>query len=149
MKKLFVVPAVAVVAAVGAASAAGFAGGVSAGAIQTGATNDLVCANSARVVEWGHNDHVAVPFVDSVKVQLNDAECQGQAVHVVALKADGTELARFAPARVPDNLASGTQYVTLHHAGYPGQSGIPTTDLNSVRISIDGGYPGIPARGSN
>ena len=93
MKKLIVVPIVAVVAAVGAASAAGFAGGVSASAIQTGDANDLTCAASARVVEWGNNDHVPTPFVDSVKVQLNDAECQGQAVSVVALNPDGTEMA--------------------------------------------------------
>jgi hypothetical protein len=149
MKKLLAVPAIAILAAAGAASAAGFAGGVSAAPIQTGDANDLTCASSARIVEYGNNDHVAVPFVDSVKVQLNDAECQGQAVHVVALKADGTELDRFKPSRVPTNLASGTQYVTLYHAGYPGVSGIKTTDLDKLRVSIDGGYAGIPSNGSN
>jgi hypothetical protein len=149
MKKLIAVPVVAVLAAGAAASAAGFAGGVSAGAIQTGDANDLTCAESARVVEYGNNDHVAVPFVDSVKVQLNDAECQGQAVHVVALTPSGTELARFQPSRVPTNLASGTQYVTLYHAQYGQGGGIKTTDLDRLRISIDGGYAGIPTHGSN
>ena len=63
MKKFIAVPIVAVVAAVGAASAAGFAGGVSAGPLQVGQTNDLECATSAKVIEWGYNDHLATPNV--------------------------------------------------------------------------------------
>ncbi len=59
MKKIIAVPVVAVIAAVGAASAAGFAGGVSAGPLQTGKTNDLECAASAKVIEYGFNDHTA------------------------------------------------------------------------------------------
>ena len=91
MKKLIAVPIVAVVAAVGAASAAGFAGGVSAGPIQSGQTNDLACAHSARVIEWGSNDHTNPPNVDNARIKLDRAECEGQAVHVIALTAGGTE----------------------------------------------------------
>lgn len=78
MKKLIAVPVVAVIvaviAAVGAASAAGFAGGVSAGPLQVGQTNDLECAQSAKVVEWGYNDHLSTPNVVDARVLLTDAE---------------------------------------------------------------------------
>ena len=50
---------------------------------------------------------------------------------------------------MPADLESGTQYVTLYHAGYPGSHGIKTTDLDRVRISIDRAYAGIPSNGSN
>ena len=65
MKKFIAVPIVAVVAAVGAASAAGFAGGVSAAPAPVRfQTNDLACANSASVVEWGTTtDHANPPYV--------------------------------------------------------------------------------------
>ena len=39
--------------------------------------------------------------------------------------------------------------MTLYHPGYPGHFGVKTTDLDRVRISIDGGYAGIPTNGSN
>jgi len=95
MKKLIAVPVVAVIAAVGAASAAGFAGGVSSAPIQSGDTGDLQCAYSASVVEWGHNDSSNPPYVDTALVKLTGSECQGQAVHLIALTPAGTEHARF------------------------------------------------------
>ena len=101
MKKLIVVPVVAVIAAVGAASAAGFAGGVSAGPLQVGQTSDLECANSARVIEWGFNDHLATPNVVNARVLLSGAECVGQAVTVLPLKADGTQFGPRATGLVP------------------------------------------------
>lgn len=116
--------------------------------MQSGSTNDLTCASSARVVEWGTSDHVSTPYVSTVKVQLNDSECQGQAVHVIALKADGTEEFRFQSVRLYDNLASGTQYVTLESPGHP-NSGIAVEELDAVRITVDGGYPGMVTGGHN
>ena len=60
MKKFIAVPIVAV-SRPWRRSAAGFAGGVSAGPLQVGQTNDLECATSAKVIEWGYNDHLATP----------------------------------------------------------------------------------------
>ena len=148
MKKLIAVPVVAVIAAVGAASAAGFAGGVSAGPVQSGDTWDLECANSASVVEWGTADHVPTPFVSSALVKLSGSECQGQAVHLIALKPDGSELARFNSERLNPNLASGTQYIRLEMSGHP-NSGVPVSALNAARITVDPGYAGLPVGGSN
>lgn len=148
MKKFFAVPAIAMLAAAGAASAAGFAGGVSAGPVQSGDTWDLQCANSAQVVEWGTTDHTATPYVSSALVKLTDSECQGQAVHMIALKPDGTELVRFNSERLNPNLASGAQYIRLETAGHP-NSGVAVSQLNGVRITVDPGYPGMPVGGSN
>jgi len=149
MKKLIAVPVVAVVAAVAAASAAGFAGGVSSAPIQSGDTGDLQCAHSASVVEWGHNDHTNPPYVDSALVKLTDSECQGQAVHLIALGPGGTEYARFGSERLNPALASGTQYIRLAYQGGSGPNGVPTENLNAIRISVDGGYPGMTVDGSN
>ena len=77
MKKFIAVPIVAVVAAVGAASAAGFAGGVSAASVQSGSTNDLACADSASVIEWGSDDHLDPPYVDTALVKLNGCGVPG------------------------------------------------------------------------
>ena len=146
MKKLFVVPAVAVVAAVGAASAAGFAGGVSAGAVQTGTTDKLTCAQSAKVVEWGFRDDLAVPTVDTALVELRGAQCSDQAVTVLWIKEDGsapsTSLGNYrASGRVPAQ-ARGTQYVRL-----PFNQPIPAEELSAVRVSVDPGFQGQPYGG--
>jgi N-acetylmuramoyl-L-alanine amidase len=137
MKKLIAVPVVAVIAAAGAASAAGFAGGVSAGALQTGKTNDLECAASARVIEWGFNDHLNTPNVDTALVKLTDAECVGQSVTVLPLKADGTQYGPRAQAKVPAQ-ASGPQTVRVVF-----DTPMPAEQLTSVRISVDPGHGGI------
>lgn len=147
MKKLIAIPVVAVVAAVGAASAAGFVGGVSAAPIQSGDTWDLQCAESASVVEWGHNDHTNPPYVDTALVKLTNSDCQGQAVHLIALTPGGTELARFGSERLDPALASGTHYIRLTYTG--AGNGVPTANLNAIRISVDGGYPGMTVDGSN
>jgi hypothetical protein len=144
MKKLIAVPVIAVIAAVGAASAAGFAGGVSSAPIQSGDNWDLECAQSARVVEWGHNDHTNPPNVDTALVRLSDSDCQGQAVSLIALSPGGTEQARFASKRLDASLASGVQYIRL-----TASPSVPTADLNAIRISVDGGYPGMSTGGSN
>lgn len=149
MKKLIAVPVVAVLAAVGAASAAGFVGGVSAAPIQSGDTTDLQCATSASVVEWGHADHTNPPYVDTALVKLTGSECQGQAVHLIALSPGGTELARFKSERLNPSLLSGTHYIRLSYQSPAGQPGIATADLNAIRISVDGGYPGMTVDGSN
>jgi hypothetical protein len=146
MKKLIAVPVVAVLAAGAAASAAGFAGGVTAGPIQSGDNWDLECAASAQVVEWGTNDHHATPNVVNALVKLNSAECQGQAVHLIALKPDGTELARFKSEKLKTDLASGTQYVRLEAKD---ANGVPVKDLRAIRITIDGGSSSMPFGGSN
>jgi len=138
MKKFIAVPIVAVVAAVGAASAAGFAGGVSAGPLQVGQTNDLECANSAKVVEWGYNDHLATPNVVNVKVLLTDATCVGQAVSVIPLNANGEQDGPRASGKVPAQ-ASGPQTVRLNF-----ESPVNAESLKSVRISVDPGYSGQP-----
>lgn len=148
MKKLVAVPALAMLAAVGAASAAGFAGGVSAAPVQSGSTSDLACANSASVVEWGTNDHTNPPYVDTALVKLSDSDCQGQAVHLIALTPAGTEYARFASKRIEPTLAAGTHYIRLAYAG-PAGTGVPVENLNAIRITVDGGYPGMPVGGSN
>ena len=134
MKKLIVVPVVAVIAAVGAASAAGFAGGVSAGPLQVGQTSDLECANSARVIEWGFNDHLATPNVVNARVLLSGAECVGQAVTVLPLKADGTQFGPRATGLVP---AQGNGEQTVRVAF---DSPMNAEQLKSVRISVDPGY---------
>jgi hypothetical protein len=140
MKKLIAVPVVAVIAAAGAASAAGFAGGVSAGPIQTGQTNDLTCATSAKVIEWGLNDHTAVPYVDTVRVQLNGAHCEGQALHVVTLKPNGTQDHRATSAKIATGQGGNTQYARL---SFPANDQPTVSDLNSVRISVDPGFSGM------
>lgn len=138
MKKLIVVPVVAVVAAVGAASAAGFAGGVSAGPLQVGQTNDLECANSAKVIEWGYNDHLATPNVVNARVLLSGAECAGQAVTVLPLNADGTQAGPRASGRVPAQ-PNGEQTVRLQF-----DTPVNAESLKSVRISVDPGFDGQP-----
>ncbi|ROR92730.1 hypothetical protein [Nocardioides aurantiacus] len=143
MKKLIVVPVVAVVAAVGAASAAGFAGGVSANPVQTGTTNDLTCATSAKVVEWGFRDDLAVPTVDTALVKLTGAQCSDQAVTVLWTNEDGSGKVQNgsnvrASGRVPAQGA-GNQFVRLSF-----NQAFPAEELNSVRVSIDPGFEGQP-----
>ena len=77
MKKIIAVPVVAVIAAVGAASAAGFAGGVSADPLQVGHDQrPRPAPSSARVIEWGYNDHLSHARTWSTRaLQLNDADC--------------------------------------------------------------------------
>jgi hypothetical protein len=139
MKKIVAVPVVAVIAAVGAASAAGFAGGVSAGPIQSGDASDLTCANSARVIEWGSNDHLNPPNVVNARIQLNDAHCQGQGIHLITLKADGTEQYRAASAKIDPSQPSGVQYARLTF-----NTPVPISELNAVRITVDPGYASLP-----
>lgn len=134
MKKLLAVPAIAVLAAAGAASAAGFAGGVSAGPLQVGQTNDLECAASARVIEWGFNDHLATPNVVNARVLLTDSECAGQAVTVLPLNADGSQMGPRATGRIPAQ-PSGPQTVRIDF-----DSPVNAEQLKSVRISVDPGY---------
>ncbi|QIG41790.1 hypothetical protein G5V58_02465 [Nocardioides anomalus] len=136
MKKLIIVPAVAMVAAVGAASAAGFAGGVSAGPLQVGQTNNLECAKSAQVVEWGYNDHLPTPNVVNVRVKLADATCSNQSLTVLPLKADGSQYGPRAAGRIPAQ-ASGDQYVRLEF-----DNPMDAEQLKSVRISVDPGFSG-------
>jgi hypothetical protein len=138
MKKIIAVPVVAVIAAVGAASAAGFAGGVSAGPLQVGQTNDLTCANSAKVIEWGYNDHLATPNVVNVRVLLTDAHCAGQSVSVIPLNSDGTQMGPRAAGKVPAQ-SSGPQTVRLNF-----DTPVVAENLNSVRISVDPGYDTEP-----
>jgi hypothetical protein len=137
MKKLIVVPVVAVIAAVGAASAAGFAGGVSSGALQTGQTSDLECAKSARIIEYGFNDHLATPNVVNVRVELKGADCVGQSVTVLPIGPDGAQNsnARFV-GRVPAQ-GKGTQTVRI-----TSETPADAEQLKAVRISIDPGYTG-------
>jgi len=150
MKKFIAVPIVAVVAAVGAASAAGFAGGVSAAPVQSGSTNDLACADSASVVEWGTADHTNPPYVDTALVKLSGSECQGQAVHLIALTPQGTEYARFGSKRLASNLGSGDQYIRLaFQGGGNNPNGVAVENLNAIRITVDGGYAGMATGGSN
>ena len=134
MKKLIAVPIVAVVAAVGAASAAGFAGGVSAGPLQVGQTNDLECATSAKVIEWGYNDHLATPNVVDARVQLNGAQCSDQAITVLPLNASGGQYGPRATGRIPAQ-PDGTQTVRVQF-----DTPMDAEQLKSVRISIDPGF---------
>ncbi len=143
MKKLIAVPALAMVAAVGAASAAGFAGGVSAGPLQVGQTSDLECAQSARVIEWGYNDHLPTPNVVNARVQLTDAECVGQSVTVLPIDAQGNQIGPRAAAKVPQQ-ASGPQTVRVVF-----DTPMNAEQLKSVRISIDPGHAGIPVGSAN
>jgi hypothetical protein len=78
---------------------------------------------------------------------LSDSDCQGQAVSLIALTPGGTELARFASKRLDASLASGVQYIRLSYQG--AGPGVPTADLNAIRISVDGGYSGMDVGGSN
>ncbi len=138
MKKFIAVPIVAVIAAVGAASAAGFAGGVSAGPIQSGDANDLACADSARVVEWGSNDHTNPPNVVNARIKFTASDCEGSAVHVIALTAGGTEQpnTRATPGLIQDNGANDYARVTF-------PTPISIADLNALRITVDPGYAGL------
>ena len=137
MKKLIAVPVVAVIAAAGAASAAGFAGGVSAGPIQSGDATDLTCAHSAKVVEWGTNDHLNPPNVVNALVRLDGAQCEGQALHVLALNSAGGEMMRAASGRIADQ-AHGTQFARVTF-----NSPVDVADLNAVRITVDPGFGGM------
>lgn len=147
MKKLIVVPVVAVVAAVGAASAAGFAGGVSAGTLQVGQDNDLECAQSAEVVEWGYDDGQIIadtPAVDNVRVKLNDADCAGQSLTVLPITPAGKQLSNSrASGRIPAQ-AAGTQYVRLSF-----NTPQDAEQMKAVRISIDPGFGGQPTGSVN
>jgi hypothetical protein len=136
MKKLIAVPVVAVLAAGAAASAAGFAGGVSAGPLQTGSTDDLECATSAKVIEWGFNDHLATPNVVNARVQLNGAQCEHQSVTVLPLTDAGTQFGPRASGKVPAQN-HGTQYVRVQF-----DTPMNAEQLDNVRISIDPGYSG-------
>jgi hypothetical protein len=138
MKKLIVVPVIAMLAAAGAASAAGFTGGVTSGPLQVGQTNDLECADSAQIIEWGYNDHLATPNVVNVRVQLNGANCAGQSISVLPLKADGTQFGPRAAGRIPSQ-APGTQTVRVSF-----DSPMDAEQLKSVRVSVDPGYAGEP-----
>ena len=137
MKKLIAVPIVAVIAAAGAASAAGFAGGVSAGPIQTGDASDLTCAHSAKVVEWGSNDHLNPPNVVNALVRLDGSTCDGQALHVMTLTADGTQGVRATSGKIAPQ-ADGTQYARVTF-----ESPVAIAELNSVRITVDPGYASL------
>lgn len=143
MKKLIAVPALAMIAAVGAASAAGFAGGVSAGPLQVGQTSDLECAHSAKIVEYGYNDHTATPYVDNVRVRLDGAQCEGQAVHVIPLTPAGTQDGDKRGAAAVADQPHGTQYVRIPVNNWNAEQ------LKSVRISIDPGYASIPVGSAN
>ena len=134
MKKLFAVPAIAILAAAGAASAAGFAGGVSAGPLQTGQTNDLECATSAEVIEWGFNDHLATPNVVNARVALRGADCSNQALTVLPLTPEGTQYGPRATGRIPAQPA-GTQTVRVTF-----DTPMNAEQLKSVRISVDPGF---------
>lgn len=143
MKKLIAVPVIAVIAGAGAASAAGFAGGVSAGPIQSGDATDLTCAHSAQVIEWGTNDHLNPPNVVNARIQLNGANCSGQALHFIALTPAGTEMARAASGRIADQ-PNGTQYARVT---FP--TPVKVADLNAVRITVDPGYAGLAVLPTN
>lgn len=137
MKKLVAVPVVAIIAAAGAASAAGFAGGVSAGPLQTGQTNDLECASSAKVIEWGYNDHLPTPNVVNARVRLTDADCGTQSLTVLPLNESGGQLnGSRAAGRIPPQ-ATGDQTVRVTF-----NEPVNAEDLKSVRISIDPGFGG-------
>lgn len=135
MKKLLLVPAVVAVAAISSASAAGFVGGVSASPLQTGQTSDLTCADSARVVEWGFRDDLAVPTVDTARIQLTNSDCGGQAIHLIQQSSTGSQIARAVAARIDDTQAAGTQYARVVFT-----PAIPAAALDNVRISIDPGW---------
>jgi hypothetical protein len=134
MKKLIAVPIVAVIAAAGAASAASFAGGVSAGPIQSGETHNLTCATSAEVVEWGANDHLNPPNVVNARVQLNGSSCEGNALHVLALTPGGQ--VRATSGVIADS--GSTDYARVQF-----ESPVNIADLNGVRITVDPGYAGL------
>ena len=140
MKKLIAIPFLAVLAAVGAASAAGFAGGVSAGPVQSGDAKDLTCANSAQVVEWGTDDGLTnAPYVVGAKIQLNGAQCSGQALHFITLTPTGTEQYRATPGRIATQ-ATGTQFARV---SFPADHRPTVAELNAIRITIDPGYVGL------
>lgn len=142
MKKYFAIPAIAVLAAAGAASAAGFAGGVSSAPLQVGQTNDLECATSAEIIEWGWNDHLAGGDVDTARVQLNGAQCSDQAVGVIWVREDGSAYDGpagnyRAHARVKPQPA-GTQYVRVTF-----NQPVPAAALDNVRVYVEPGYSGL------
>ena len=140
MKKLIAIPVLAVLAAVGAASAAGFAGGVSAGPVQSGDAKDLTCANSAQVVEWGTDDGLTnAPYVVGAKIQLNGAQCSGQALHFITLTAAGTQQHRAIPGRIAAQ-DPGTQFARV---SFPANDRPTVAELNGIRITIDPGYVGL------
>ena len=139
MKKLIAIPVMAVVAAFAAASAAGFAGGVSAGPIQSGDATDLTCANSARVIEWGTNDHLNPPNVVNAKIELKGAHCSGQALHVISLTANGTQQHRATSGLIALQ-SDGTQYARV---SFPAGDQPTVAELSAVRITIDPGYSGL------
>ena len=137
MKKLIAVPVIAVIAAVGAASAAGFVGGVSAGPIQSGDATNLTCASSARVVEWGTNDHLNPPNVVNARIKL-EGQCSGQALHFITLTAAGGQQHRATSGFIAPQ-ATGTQYARVT---FPANDTPTVAELNAVRITIDPGWVG-------
>lgn len=145
MKKLIAVPVVAVIAAVGAASAAGFVGGVSAAPIQSGSSNDLECAHSAKVIEWGTDESKPVPTVENALIKLTDSTCQGQAVHLIAQNSNGSEMARFTSTRLRRHLEPGDQFLRVNARG----GGIPVENLKAIRITVKPGDQSMPVGGEN
>lgn len=140
MKKLIAIPVLAVVAAFAAASAATFAGGVHAGPVQSGDATNLTCANSAEVVEWGTDDGLTnTPYVVGAKIQLNGAQCSGQALHFITLTPTGTEQYRAIPGRIAAQ-ATGTQFARV---SFPADHRPTVAQLNGIRITIDPGYSGL------
>jgi hypothetical protein len=139
VKKFLAVPAIAILAAAGAASAANFANGTSAGPIQSGDATDLTCAESARVIEWGTNDHTNPPYVDSALIELTDANCGGQALHVITLTPAGTQQHRATSGRIAIQPA-GPQRARV---SFPAGDQPTVSELNAVRITIDPGYAGL------
>ena len=137
MKKLVAVPVVAIIAAAGAASAAGFAGGVSAGPLQTGQTSDLECATSAEVVEWGFGDRRAHPVRGQRPRQaLGRASAPTRPSTSSSSAPTAASSGPRASGRIPQQNA-GTQYVRV-----PFNGKVDAEQLKSIRISIDPGFSG-------
>ena len=138
MKKLVAVPVVAIIAAAGAASAAGFAGGVSAGPLQTGQTSDLECATVGRGRRVGLRRPRAHARSWTTSASSSRARTAATRPSTSSSSApQGGQQRPCAPAAASRNRTRGTQYVRVPFNGQ-----VDAEQLKSIRISIDPGFSG-------
>lgn len=130
MKKLLALPVLGAAAALtfGAASALQF--GSDNAAIQSGATYDVSCANSAVVKGWGYESDTNL--VSNVRLGLvNGEDCDGAEVFVTVYGAgpdEGTKLASGKLASIGDPENFTVQFTPS----------LDPADIYGVRVTIHG-----------
>lgn len=128
MKKLLIIPAVAIVAAAGAASASQLVFNDTA-TMQAGQTTDLSCADSAQVVGWGYEHDDA--SVSSVRIALDEQgeQCVGAEMFVTVLDEAGASLVGTTPVDI-------TSVQDSYSVKF--KTPVSAEKLGGVRVAIEG-----------